>query len=137
MSLFPRKPADYYVRPHCPNCKTIWKKDAFSLQGNGFVIPLHEPAAKCPKCGKKIVMKDFNPWSRISDTLLQTVGILILYAVVSLIISAILSVIGVIGWSVWVYGMLIPLGLFGWMFNNVNNGFRQWDDIKKLEKKHV
>lgn len=51
--------------------------------------------------------------------------------------SAVLSVIGIIGWSVWVYGVLIPLGLFGWMFNNVNNGFRQWDDIQKLEKKNV
>lgn len=40
---------DKYARPYCENCKLVWGK-----QNIGLVM-------SCTKCGRKLILKSFNP----------------------------------------------------------------------------
>lgn len=134
MRLLTRRPRDYYVRPHCSRCNLIWKKNAFSVLGAGFIMPLQGSHAKCPKCGGNIVYTDYNPWQNAIDTFLQAATLVILYVVFSLIATAIFSAIGLVGWSNWVLAWVVPVGLLGWVFSNIRAGFKQWAEIQKLDQ---
>lgn len=89
----------------------------------------------CNKCQRKLTLKDFNPWSNLFNTAGEAITLIILYTLSSLIISALLSLIGVVGWNVMIYTLVFPLGAVIWWFKNSVHGFKQWQQIQELDRK--
>jgi ssDNA-binding Zn-finger/Zn-ribbon topoisomerase 1 len=91
----------YYKRPHCPNCNLIWEKTAI-----GRVI-------YCDKCGRPLILKDFDPYKK------SLLGLLIIGLGLWTIFSQASSVL-------WFGGLL-------WGGSIIYYAFLNWDKVKELD----
>jgi hypothetical protein len=92
-----------YSRPYCKNCKLIWGR--YNI---GFVL-------KCDKCGQPLILKSFNPWSKIIGGIF-----IIILGILTLLIPDIPII--------WIGGFIAG-GLI------INNALSQWEKIKEIDKK--
>lgn len=92
---------DKYSRPYCDKCKLI-----YGIGATGYV-------KNCTECGRPLVMKSFNPWTKL-------VGAVVLIAIglVTILVTEI---------------PIIWIGAFLWAIVLIFNGFRQWSKIKDLD----
>lgn len=93
---------DKYARPYCENCKLIWGK-----QNIGLVM-------SCTKCGRKLVLKSFNP--------------------LPLCIKG-LGIISLGGLTILFGFPFFWIGGFLWGGQQIYNAFKQWGSVQDLDKR--
>jgi len=93
---------DKYARPYCENCKIFWGKQNIGLVMN------------CTKCGRKLILKSFNPWP------LCVKG---------------LGIISLGGFTMYLGFPIIWIGGFLWGGQQIINAFKQLNDVKTLDNK--
>ena len=93
---------DKYARPYCEDCKIFWGKQKIGLVMN------------CTKCGRKLILKSFNPWP------LYVKG---------------LGIISLGGLTMSLGFPIIWIGGFLWGGQQIINAFKQFNDVKALDNK--
>lgn len=90
-----------YHRPYCVSCNSIYSIYTVGVLSN------------CPKCGRPLILKSFNPWIETVKGLVIILG----FGVTLLFLPII-----------WIGGLI-------WGAHIIYQGHKQWLEIRKLDKK--